>query len=109
MVTKENRVFGRKTAREMLTWSHYEFQQHLLWKSKLCDEHRNKVIIVSESYTTKTCGQCGVINNNVGGSEVFKCGSCGLKSDRDLHAARNILIKNMGFCDTALREIDRFI
>ena len=105
---KENRVFGKKTARELLTWSHYEFQQCLLWKAKLHGPRRNKVVIVSEAYTTKTCGYCGEINNSVGGSEVFNCGSCGFKSDRDLNAARNILIKNMGFCDAALKEIDGF-
>ena len=77
MVQKENRVFGWKTAREMLTWSHYEFQQRLLWKAKLLAGPyiRNKVVIVNESYTsTRTCsGKCGSIKNNVQGSEVFKC------------------------------------
>src|SRR5690606_12448736 len=33
MVQKDTHPFGRKTARDMLTWSHYEFQQRLIWKA----------------------------------------------------------------------------
>jgi len=52
------------------------------------------VRIVDESYTSKTCGVCGELNN-VAGKEVFNCSSCGITGDRDALAARNILIKNV--------------
>lgn len=47
----------------------------------------------SEAYTSKQCGQCGIINDNLGASEVFTCGPCGLCCDRDVHAARNIVLR----------------
>ena len=49
----------------------------------------------SEDYTSKQCGKCGVLNESLGSSEVFKCSECGLKADRDLHAARNILLRHL--------------
>ena len=52
-----------------------------------------KVLIVNEAYTTRTCGNCFVVNNNVGASKVFCCVHCDLEADRDVHAARNILLR----------------
>ena len=37
----------------------------------------------------------GILNDSLGASEVFKCNNCGLKADRDLHAARNILLRHL--------------
>lgn len=47
----------------------------------------------SEAYTSKQCGCCGVLNNKLGASKTFTCPHCGLESDRDVHAARNILLR----------------
>ena len=52
------------------------------------------VKIVDESYTSKTCGVDGYINFLLGSKEVFICPKCGLVIDRDLHASRNIYLKN---------------
>jgi transposase len=52
-----------------------------------------KLIIVDESYTSCTCGVCGIINNTKG-KEVFDCSNCLLSIDRDATGSRNILIKN---------------
>jgi len=44
-----------------------------------------------------TCGQCGLMNRNVGGAKVFICNDkvkCGHITGRDENAARNILLKN---------------
>ncbi|OWY95916.1 LOW QUALITY PROTEIN: Oxidoreductase, partial [Phytophthora megakarya] len=49
-----------------------------------------------EEYTSKTCSGCGVISNNLGGSEAFRCSSCRAVFDRDVNAARNIFHKIMG-------------
>ena len=49
----------------------------------------------SEAYTSKQCGRCGMINDELRTSEFFRCASCDLVADRDVHAARNILIR---FC-----------
>lgn len=85
MVTK----LHSKVARAMLGWSHYKFKQFLKYKA---EEYSCNVIEVNESYTSKTCGNCGK-QQNIGSKEVFKC-SCGLVIDRDLNGARNILLKN---------------
>ena len=80
-----------KTCRAMYTWSHYAFKQRLLDMSQKYTH--KKVLIVNEAYTTRTCGKCFTVNNNVGVSKVFSCPQCGLQSDRDIHAARNILLR----------------
>ena len=60
-----------KTVRGMLSWSHYEFRQRLINKSELFSDC--KLIECEESFTCKTCGYCGVINDKLGCSKVFKC------------------------------------
>lgn len=77
--------------RGMWTLSHYKFQEKL---KHLCMRTGTTLYIVNEHYTTKTCGQCGQLNN-VGGSEVYKCNSCSYIMDRDIHGARNILLKHI--------------
>jgi putative transposase len=79
------------TKRNMWTLSHYKFQQKL---KGLCIRTGTTLYIVKEHYTTKTCGECGTINN-VGGSEIYKCNCCSYTMDRDIHGARNILLKHI--------------
>lgn len=86
------RKITSKVARNMLTLSHYRFQQCLKHQA---NKYKRVVIHVNESYTSKTCGCCGLINNNLGGSKTFKCKNCHLEIDRDLHAARNLCLKAM--------------
>ncbi len=48
----------------------------------------------SEAYTSKQCGMCGALNDNLGASELFKCSAaCGFRADRDVHAARKICLR----------------
>ena len=68
------------------------------WKSQRRGDSR--VIIVSEKLTTKTCG---LIKEDVGEDEIYHCSTCGLVVDRDVNAARNILIRYIRFCDTRHR------
>jgi len=88
---KKERKIGNKTVRNLLTWSHYRFRQRLLQKSR--EYPWCKIIETTEEYTSKTCGNCGTIKNNLGGNKVFKCSCCKVKIDRDFNGARNILIK----------------
>jgi len=78
------------TNRTIQTLSHYRFRMKL---AGVCSRYGSKCIIQDESYTTKTCGRCGCLNENMGGTDTFECKSCGLICDRDFHAARNILLK----------------
>ena len=70
--------------------SHYKFQEKMKFQAIKygCD-----LKIVTEEYTTKTCGKCGCINNFIGISKIFWCNKCNITLERDYQAARNILIK----------------
>ena len=75
---------------------HYQFGQKLGWK---CLKGGIKLLRVNESWTTKTCGLCGKINEHLTlNDRIFNCSDkkCKYKNiDRDYHAARNILIKTL--------------
>ena len=87
------RKINNKAARLMRTWSHYAFREYL--KSKAEFFPGVKVVEVSEAWTSKTCDECGTIHRNLGSNKVFKCPSpsCHHTADRDLHAAKNILLR----------------
>lgn len=91
LIIKRARKLASKTARAMVTWSHYRFRQRLLWK---CQSTGCKVVVCGEAYTSKTCGQCGWLHNTLGGNKTFHCQRCGAVVDRDANGARNILLKN---------------
>ena len=82
----------RKTNREMLFWSHYKFKQRLIWK---CNLKNRNIKIVNESYTSKTCTNCGWLNMNLSNKDIFICKKCNVKIDRDTNGARNILLKEL--------------
>lgn len=90
MVVKSKRKLAKKTARNMLTWSHYKFQKHL---QQMAQRHGVLVVLCNESYTSKTCPECGHIHDKLGGNKKFQCPKCGYKSDRDWNGARNIMIR----------------
>jgi putative transposase len=84
------RKIDSKTALAMLTWSHYAFRKRLMDKSR--EFPWVKVKVVTEEYTSQTCGQCGNLHKKLGGNKTFKCPSCKVIADRDGQAARNILL-----------------
>ena len=126
MVAKQHPETGAKrklrqvTARNMQTLAHYKFRSYMKHKALMsgCE-----LIIVTEDYTTMTCGGCGHLNRFVGGKKVFKCNSaacyikehanafdylerCGREKDahvqncqyengRDENAARNVILKQI--------------
>ena len=71
MVKRRLRKINSKTARAMMTWSHYRFRMHLLHKAR--EYPWCRVVIVNEAYTSETCGCCGAINCS---SKSFVCRSC---------------------------------
>lgn len=97
MVTKHTdrgrRKITGKTAKAMLTWSHYKFKQRLLHKAR--EYPWTRVMIVNEAYTSKTCGLCGNIHHELEGNKVFECPSCGWVVDRDVNGSRNILLRTL--------------
>lgn len=92
MVGNDN-ILRKRTKDRMLTLSHYKFRQILSLKAKECG---TILSVMGEEYTTKTCSLCGNINDNVGGSKVYRCTSnCNYIADRDVNGARNIFIKGV--------------
>ena len=89
-----SRRLSSPVCRAMMTWSHYGFRRRLLDLAQRFTDV--KVLIVNESYTTRTCGACGELTNP-GTSKVFACSNraCGAIMDRDENAARNILLRNL--------------
>jgi IS605 OrfB family transposase len=78
------------TKRGIVSMSHFEFRELLKNKAK---KHGSNVAVIDESFTSKTCGVCGIINANLKGKKEFNCENCGAMFDRDVNGARNILIK----------------
>jgi transposase len=85
------RKIGVKTVRRMTQLRHNKFKDRLIeTMTKYAD---TTLWRGSEAYTSKQCGCCGRLNDTLGGSETFQCQDCGLSMDRDVHGARNILLR----------------
>lgn len=91
MIKKKSSVLSRMNKRLLITLSFFKFKTRLLYKAGTLGV---RVIIVNESYTSKTCGGCGWQNEQLGKSKMFECKECGLVIDRDYNGARNILLKH---------------
>lgn len=84
------------TNRMMDALSHYQFRSKV---SAMAMRRNTRLCIVDEYLTTKTCGHCGVVNNNLKEEDEWICGECGVYHDRDVNAARNILMRSLILCD----------
>ena len=93
MVARKTRKIRSKTARSLITWSHFSFRQRLI--NKLNEYKEVSLKIVTEEYTSITCGECGKLHQKLHTNKTFICPSCFYKADRDLNAARNIMIKSL--------------
>lgn len=75
-----------------------KFMKHCLFVDRLQQKSLeypgSRIVVCKEYYTSITCGNCGKMNRKLKGSETFSC-DCGLVVDRDIHAARNILLSNL--------------
>eukprot|EP00741_Cyanophora_paradoxa_P023741 tig00021617_g22932.t1 len=102
MVRRGGRVLNPWCARELLKHRHYEFRMQLLEAARLCPGCT--VLIVSEAYTSKTCGRCGAIHDKLRSNKTFKCPrGCGYEADRDVNGARNVLLRVISGVDEGRR------
>jgi len=94
MVRKRKRVINSKSVRALMGLNHYEFRQKLLTKSR---DYNSLVLECNEAYTTKTCTNCGCLNEEIKGKKIFRCpnNDCNLIIDRDINGSRNILLRNL--------------
>ena len=81
---------NKSSKRVAMMLSHYQFNRKLIDKA---EQYGSKVIIVDESYTSKTCGGCFEKNYELGSSKIFCCNKCNFIWDRDFNGARNIMLR----------------
>lgn len=83
---------ANKFNRMIMALKHYKFKLKLENKCKLLNK---RLIITNESYTSKTCCNCGHIDRDLGSSKIYNCKICKLSIDRDINGAINILQKTL--------------
>ena len=84
------KIFSKSVRQSILALSHYKF---ILRLKHCASKNGNRVVIVREDYTSKTCGNCGELNHNLKNKDIFHCNHCNLKIERDPTGSRNILLK----------------
>ena len=87
----QNKNLHSSVKRRLSILSHGLFKIRLREK---CKDRGNILEFVEESYTSKTCTNCGVIKDNLGSNKTFECDVCKIIIDRDVNGARNMLVKS---------------
>lgn len=67
-----------------------------MFANMLCYKAENagsRVVFVNPKNTTKECSQCGKAQNMPLFERIYRCTQCGMRKDRDLNAAQNILAR----------------
>lgn len=82
---------GNRITRAILSLSHGKFQERMKY---FVTSKRRNLIISSEAYTTKTCGNCGNIQDMFG-NKTYNCGHCKMSLDRDTNGARNLCLRTL--------------
>ena len=83
-----NMVKNHNLARQITDASWGNFIQYLCYKAESAG---CRVVGVNPRNTTKTCSECGNIQDMELSERTYLCQNCGLKIDRDLNASINIL------------------
>ena len=90
---------NKSVKRRLNMLSFYKFRTRLVETASLYPSVTIKS--GSEAYTSKQCGKCGFLNDGLGSNIEFHCPECGSVADRDVHAARNILLRHLQRCHGA--------
>jgi transposase, IS605 orfB family len=89
----KNMMKNHKLAKAIGNASWYEFRTMLEYK---CKWYGKQLIVVSPNYTSQECSNC---HHNSGEKTLdireWTCDNCGVYHDRDINAAKNILIKGL--------------
>ena len=86
ILSRNNVKISKKTKRMIGVLSPYLFRQRLMYMGY---KYGSMVYEVDEYLTTKTCSNCGKINE-IGASKIHKC-KCGMCADRDENSAKTHL------------------
>lgn len=80
----------RKLNKDILGMSFYALRAKMEYKAEWSGK---QVVAVDPAYTSKTCFECGNINNSLTTEREWTCPHCGTHLIRDVNAAQNILKK----------------
>ena len=93
-VLKDGSRWSRQARRDAHDAAPMALFRHARHRARM-NEHFN-VHVVSEVDTTRTCSRCGHADNWVLWSDhVFVCARCRFSTDRDVNAAKNILVSEL--------------
>lgn len=87
VISNEDTKLDKLNKRTLLLLRLYNFRERLEYKCKLKDVN---YMLIDESYTSKTCSNCGNLKKNLGGNKTYKCDECNICIDRDYNGCRNI-------------------
>ncbi len=88
---------GKRMRRRLSSWPYREIHRQIEYKA---EERGVPIIKVDPRYTSKTCPRCGDIKRRSRVGQVFECGKCGWRLDRQINAGLNI-------CKTALVQLSK--
>lgn len=72
----------------LANWPYYDLQQKIEYKAK---EVGIRVVKINPEYTSQRCSHCGhIAKENRPDQATFECTKCGLKTNADFNAAKNI-------------------
>ena len=79
----------------------YQFREKLKYK---CLINNCKLKIINEYNTSKCCSNCGNIKADLGDNKIYKCKKCNHLYDRDVNAAKNILLKGLSIKPITIKK-----
>lgn len=77
--------FGLRTR-----WKHTKFLKQLI---STAPRYNTEIHLIEEFCTTQTCSACGIRTKMRKNCKTFACPGCNFRGQRDINAARNILLK----------------
>ena len=92
IVKKNNKILTKYQKIACLRSRYYEFKERLKYK---CLLNNVNFKLINESYTSKTCSNCGNYKNDLGKAKIYNCTHCNMIIDRDINGSRNIYIKSL--------------
>ena len=94
---------NRRLSRAIADVGMYEFRRMLEYK---CKWYGSQLVVAPRTFpSSKTCSSCGNKKKELALSErEYVCKACGLRIDRDLNAARNLVTVNLPETQTACGE-----
>lgn len=82
---------NKKSKALLASFRHCEFLETLLKRTqfmKSCNVYE-----VNESYTSKTCSNCGCQKENLRNKDIYNCDGCKLTIGRDINASKNVMLR----------------